>query len=337
MNIVVNGRFLSRNITGVERYATEILCTLPGAAFVLRPPQEANGFRGHLWEQLVLPSLIKPGDLLWSPANSGPFLVTRQVLTLHDLSPLEHASWFSRSFAIWYKYLLPRLLPGVNCVIVSSNHIRRKLLARFHIPAERVSVVPGGVDLGVFRPGVPHTMDLPSRYILFVGSLQPRKNLPGLLSAWQLVQEQLPDVWLVVAGERYRAFRKIKLPVPERVNFLGYVSDDKLPGLYAQAQVLCLPSFDEGFGLPILEAMASGVPVVASNAGAIPEVMGEAGLQFEPSDVVSMAKVLQCSLQDRQLRQSLQARGLERVQQFTWQRSAEKIWSIFEKCQRIQT
>jgi glycosyltransferase involved in cell wall biosynthesis len=269
---------------------------------------------------------------LWSPANSGPLIVAHQVLTLHDLSPLENPSWFAPSFARWYRLLLPGLLPRVNRVIVPSNYVREQLLSRFRLVDERVVVVPGGVDGAVFHPHAPHTLDLPVRYVLFVGSLQPRKNLSGLLEAWQSIKEVVPDVWLVIAGASSKVFRALELPVYERVSILGYVPDASLPGLYANAKLVCLPSFDEGFGLPVLEAMACGTPVIASAAGALPEVVGDAGLLFDPADTSAIAGALLRCLQDGELRESLQARGMSRVKQFSWQASAEKIWSVFEAC-----
>jgi glycosyltransferase involved in cell wall biosynthesis len=332
MNVVVNGRFFNRNITGVERYASEILCAMPVGVPVIRPLKEIRGLSGHLWEQLTLPRLIPPGYFLWSPANSGPLLVMDQVLTIHDLSPLDNPSWFTRSFAFWYRLFLPALLTRVTCVVVSSNHVREQLLARFRLQSDRVFVIPGGVDTEVFLPDAPLNIDLPAHYVLFVGSLQPRKNLTGLLSAWMIIKDQIPDVWLVIAGESSFVFRKSDLPMPERVAFLGYVPDSELPGLYASAEVLCLPSFDEGFGLPVLEAMACGVPVIASNTGALPEVVGDAGLLVKPSDTPAIANALLRTLQDKALRESLKARGLARAQQFTWQASASKIWSVFEEC-----
>ena len=332
MNVAVNGRFLDRNVTGVERYASEILRWLPGEVRVIRPLRATHGLGGHMWEQLVLPQRIRRGDLLWSPANSGPLMVTHQVLTLHDLSPLDNPSWYTSSFARWYRLFLPGLLPRVKRVIVSSNHVRELLLSRFHLSGERVISVPGGVDTAVFHPRLPQTLDLPARYVLFVGSLQPRKNLSGLLEAWQLINDTVPDVWLVIAGVGGKVFRALEMPVPERVIFLGYVPEASLPGLYANAQLLCLPSFDEGFGLPILEAMACGTPVIASTAGALPEVVGEAGLLFDPTDVSAIADALRRTLQDGELRETLHVRGLRRSEQFKWQASAEKMWSVFEEC-----
>lgn len=332
MSVMVNGRFLKREITGVERYGTEILRCLQDRLQVMPPGRWWRGIGGHLWEQLVLPRQLQSTDLLWSPANTGPLIVHRQVLTLHDISPLEHPSWFTPAFASWYRLFLPVLLRTVRRVVVSSNYMRQKLLSRFALSDERVSVAPGGVDCSIFHPSAVQNLDLPARYVLFVGSLQPRKNLVGLLEAWSLIEAEVADVWLVIAGTDGRQFRTVQLPVSQRVLFLGYVPDASLPGLYAHADLFILPSFEEGFGLPILEAMASGTPVLAAEAGALPEVVSEAGLSFDLHESRTMADSLQLILKDEGLRATLRLRGLARAAEFPWQNSAEKIWSVLEAC-----
>jgi glycosyltransferase involved in cell wall biosynthesis len=175
-------------------------------------------------------------------------------------------------------------------------------------------------------------LDLPPCYVLFVGSLQPRKNLARLLDAWIRIKDALPDVWLLIAGIGGDAFRPTVLAVTERVKFLGAVPDADLPGLYANATIFILPSLDEGFGLPILEAMACGTMVIASRAGALPEVVGDNGLFFNPLDVDEIADTLRCGLQDSALRESLRVKGLTQAQRFSWDTSAERLWKVFEGC-----
>jgi glycosyltransferase involved in cell wall biosynthesis len=142
----------------------------------------------------------------------------------------------------------------------------------------------------------------------------------------------MPDAWLLVVGTGGGAFRPTALAATERVKFLGAVPDAKLPGLYASAAVFILPSLDEGFGLPVLEAMASGTIVIASKAGALPEVVGDSGLLFEPLNVAEIAHALQCGFQNAALRESLRKKGLVRAQRFSWDASAEMLWKVFEGC-----
>lgn len=281
--IVVNGRFLTRRVTGVERYGREILRFIGTRCRVERPRRNWNGAAGHAWEQFVLPARIGPQSVLWSPANTGPLAMRNQILTIHDLSPLEHPEWFRRSFARWYRLFWPRLARRVKIILVPSETVKRKVVARFGV--ERVIVAPEGVDTSVFHPKARgNTHDLPERYILFLGSLAPRKNLAGLLRAWESICREFSYTWLVVAGAEGTVFRAQSLPDAERVQYLGYAADADLPALYAGATVFALPSFDEGFGLPALEAMACGAPVLVSDGGALPEVVGEAGLVFRLSE-----------------------------------------------------
>lgn len=325
-NVVVNGRFLSRRVTGVERYATEILRCLGNRVQIVKPGRDIQGIAGHTWEQLILPNRIPSRSILWSPANTGPLAVSNQVLTLCDLSPLEHPEWFKPAFAMCYRLFLPLLVRRVRRVVTLSEHIRQKMIARFALPNDQVTVIPGGVDKTKFHP-----LKRPAnigRYILFVGSLEPRKNLSTLLMAWKQIEKKYPDVSLTIVGGEGRVFRHKFLEVAERVKFSGYVPESDLPALYSGAAVFILPSFDEGFGLPVLEAMACGTPVVASTGGALPEVVGDAGILFNPNDPPALAMALDLCLSDPNLLNSLREMGQEHVKQFSWSVAAEKIWQV---------
>lgn len=333
MRIAVNGRFLSRRVTGVERYAGEILARFGERPRLVRPGRMRHPASGHVWEQFSLPGQLKEGELLWSPANCGPLSVANQVLTLHDLSPIEHPEWFQPVFGLWYRLFVPPLARRVKHVVAPSEYVRDKIVQRLAVSPKRVSVAPGGVDLERFHPQANTPAGLPERYALFVGSLQARKNLKGLLHAWAQVSRQFPDTWLVAAGGSGPVFRPVSLPEKmERVHPLGYVAEAELPGLYAGALAFVLPSLDEGFGLPALEAMACGAPVVASAAGALPELMGDAGLSFKVGEPRELAAQLTRCLSDATLRQSLAEKGSERARAFGWEKSAGKIMEVFQLC-----
>jgi len=322
--IVVNGRFLSRRITGVERYGREILSWIGSNSRV--EMTRANGVAGHLWEQSILPAKLTSKSILWSPANSGPLLVRNQALTIHDLSPLEHPEWFRRSFAAWYRLFLPILAKRARVVFTPSKYVRRKVVERFGI--QHVIVAPNGVNPSFFHPGAQQCIDqLPARYILFVGTLQPRKNLYALMLAWDEIKDEYADLWLIIAGGEEFVFEKIKITTSERVLYLGYVREDPLAGLYANAELFVLPSFEEGFGLPVLEAMASGTPVIASDGGALPEIVGDAGMVFRRSDPKNLSETIRECLDNNNLYCSLVAKGLEHIKKYSWQTSAEIIWN----------
>ena len=212
-DIVVNGRFLSRRVTGVERYGREILPLFKGRYRVEKT--RMNGMAGHIWEQFILPVKLKSRSVLWSPANTGPLMAGRQVLTIHDLSPIEHPEWFKAGFAFWYRLFLPILIRRVQVILTPSNYVKQKVMRRFGV--RNVIVTPNGVDTSRFYPNAKQgTYDLPEKFILFVGSQQPRKNLNGLLKAWHEIKDEIKDLWLVVAGDPGTVFAKTDLTVTER-------------------------------------------------------------------------------------------------------------------------
>jgi glycosyltransferase involved in cell wall biosynthesis len=337
MNLVINGRFTHQRLTGVQRYAREVTARLNQNFKLITPPDHPIFFHGPFWEQLWLPFLVKSKDLLWSPTNTGPLAVSNQVLTLHDLSPLDHPEWFSQPFAAWYGLLLPRLVQRVRKIITDSHFTRGRLAEVLDLPVDRVEIVPLGVSPAFFpQPAEEQArlrgrLQLNSPYLLSLGSLEPRKNLSRLLQAWRLVSAQIPDVELLIAGEMGYPFKDPVLGnLPSGVRLLGRVSDQDLPALYSGALAFIYPSVYEGFGLPPLEAMACGTPVVVSNATSLPEVVGYAGILFDPFNVEEMAFAIERVIMDSTLRQNLRQKGLERAQQFTWERTAQQVWEVLQ-------
>ena len=326
--IVVNGRFLSRRVTGVERYGREIISFFGNRCRV--EETRANGLMGHAWEQFILPNKLGSESILWSPANTGPLMIPNQALTIHDLSPLEHPEYFRKSFSTWYRLFLPILAKRVRVVFTPSCHVQQKVTKKFGI--KNVVVTPNGVNTACFFPGAQQNLhELPDRYILYIGSLQPRKNLQSLLEAWKEIKDEYKNLWLVIGGDRSAVFGQINTTASKRVHYLGYVADDDLPGLYAKAALFVLPSFDEGFGLPVLEAMACGTPVIVSDRGALPEVAGDAAWIFKISDPGSLSHAMRMCLDNMDLSASLIAKGYERIRNFSWQYSAELIWKTLNE------
>ena len=330
-DIVINGRFLTRRVTGVERYGHELLSHFPSRCRVEKPARASGGVRGHAWEQFVLPQKLDSKSILWSPANTGPILVSNQALTIHDLSPLEHPEWFRGSFATWYRLFLPILAKRVRIVFTPSEYVRRRVITRFGIT--NVKVTPNGVDSCKFTPNAKQRKySLPACYVLFVGSIEPRKNITTLLQAWAEVKDSCRDTWLIIAGSSGPVFQPVKFShAIERVQFLDYVDEKALPGLYAAATLFVLPSLDEGFGLSPLEAMASGTPVIVSNRGALPEVVGDAGLIFDLSKLGTLSNAMKLCLSDPNLRQSMKEKGLARAKLYSWQNTAELIWDTLNE------
>jgi glycosyltransferase involved in cell wall biosynthesis len=334
LKVIVNGRSLARQLTGVERFSGQVLRHLKGRVRVIQPPKRLAGPVGHAWEQFYLPLMVGRRAILFSPANTGPLLVSHQVIMIHDLSALDHPQWFRPAFARLYRTLLPRLVDRSLAVIVPSRFTRRRLLAYPWADPQTIFVVPAGVDRAFFYPRSPGEVDavrrrygLSGEYFLAVGSLQPRKNLTALLSAWKHLAADRPHLSLVIVGAPAAHFaRQVLDPLPPGVRFLGYLPDRDLPALYSGALALVSPSLYEGFGLPLLEAMACGTPVAASHCGALPELVDGCGLFFDPHRPQDIATCLERLAADRHLRLELGASGLERSRRYDWDQTARSIW-----------
>jgi glycosyltransferase involved in cell wall biosynthesis len=283
---------------------------------------------------VTLPRRAK-GRLLWSPCSTGPLSVERQVVTIHDCAFVDQAECFTRAFAAWYLWLVPRLAQRARALITVSNFSRERIAEHCRVRAEKITVVYNGVD-ETFRPQDAGTIEalakrrsLPRPYVLCVGSLEPRKNLRRLLEAWGLLADRHPDVWLVLAGAGGKVFRDPAWShLPPRVHMAGYLDDGELPALYAGAELFLYPSVYEGFGLPVAEAMACGTPVVCSNVTALPEVAGSAAMLVDPLDVESIANGVQTLLGDRRRRGELQTAGLAQSRRFSWAEAAAATWNV---------
>jgi glycosyltransferase involved in cell wall biosynthesis len=339
--IKLNGRFYSHRPTGMQRYALELVSRLGDRLEVVRPKHPLRGSLGHLWEQLYLP-LANGSGLLWSPNNTGPLSVARQVCTVHDLIPLDHPEWFNPRFVALYRWLMPRLMARLQHIIAISQFTKQRLVHLFSLDPDKITVIPNGVDQS-FRPAPPdrirevrQTLGLGQKpYVLCVSSFEPRKNLKGLLAAWAALPASIRnDFQLVLSGARgsSKVFGDsgIGEPPPGAV-FTGYVAQQDLPALYSGAEIFAYPSLYEGFGLPPLEAMASGVPVVTSNTSSIPEVVGDAGVLVDPTDIESFRDGLQRLMTDEQLRNDFASRGLKRARQMSWDRTADETWHILKR------
>jgi glycosyltransferase involved in cell wall biosynthesis len=329
MKILVNGRFRSHKMTGIQRYAHEITQRLGFP--LLEPRRSLRGWRGHAWEQTALPIRSIRG-LLWSPCAAGPLLASRHVVTFHDLFPLDSPEWYQPVFAAAYRILLTSLSKTATHMIAVSRFTKNRLVERLKVPPDRITVIHNGVDFKTFfraeeqmsraRSG----LSLPSgRYILCVGSLEPRKNLRRLLQAWSEVVGHLPqDIWLVVAGSPDASvYGTLGIAsVPERVVFTGYVPETLLAGLYSGSLGFVYPSLGEGFGLPPIEAMACGVPVFTSDRTSLPEVCGSAAIYGDPTDITAIARGIKLLCSDESLRDRLNILGPEQASRFTWDSAA---------------
>jgi glycosyltransferase involved in cell wall biosynthesis len=257
------------------------------------------------------------------------------------MSVFDWPEGFSPRFAAWYRFLLPKLLQRALRIITDSEFTKGRILAHVDIRPEKITVIPCGVSPH-FRPEAISeagkaiaSQKLPSRnYILTVGSLEARKNLARLFRAWGQVWERMPeDLWLVVVGGKGsgRVFANVQVDrMPPRVFLADRVDDSELPALYAGALGLAYVSLYEGFGLPPLEAMASGIPVLVGNRSSLPEVVGDAGILVDPENEEEIAEGIRALVENSALRRDLRERGLLRARKFSWDETARRTWHVLQ-------
>jgi glycosyltransferase involved in cell wall biosynthesis len=294
------------------------------------------------WMRLPQDRLVGQPDIFWATDHLLPFLSrTASVFTLYDLSfklfPHVHTvlnRWF-------LDLMMPRFVQAADAVVVISESTKRDAITYYQIKPDKIHVVYGGVN-SRFRPiDAPQKLDtvrqtyrLPDRFVLYVGVIEPRKNLSTLFDAFKLIN--LPDVKLVIAGKKGWLYdetlaRVQELGLEKNVIFTSFVPGEDLPTLYSLAEAFVFPSLYEGLGLPVLEAMACGVPVICSNVSSLPEVAGDAGLLVAPTDVRGWAEAMTYLTQNAALRAALRERGLRQAARFTWETAARQTREVYRE------
>ncbi len=350
MRIGIDMLAVRREKTGVGQYAVNVvremavrhsedtLVVFSGAAiFGTRSP-----IRRVLYEQLVLPGLLDGEndlDVVFCPTNVLPLLVRKPaVLTIHDLSFMGYPRKFPLLNRLYYHVMYRLSARRALMIVAISNHTKADLVRWLGVPPDKVKVVYPGIserfrreyDAEIVRQ-VLEKHDVRKPYVLFVGTLDPGKNAVSLIEAYaRLVGEFDARYNLVVVGQQGRHYRQAfdavrRLGLEGKVLFTGFVPDDELPSFYRAAALFVFPSLYEGFGLPVVEAMACGTPVVASNSSSLAEVAGDAALLFDPLDVNGMFGCMRRVLEDDAFRRELGARGMERARAFSWTAAAEEI------------
>jgi glycosyltransferase involved in cell wall biosynthesis len=296
-----------------------------------------------LWEQLIWPlaAARHQVDLLHSMAFVTPIFSGRDtIVTVYDLSFMHFPDRFPRLQRAYLTGQTKRSCRQARRVMTISESGRQDVHRLFDIPLDRIDVVYPGID-AAFSPRPAAEVELFRRrnallrpYILHVGTLQPRKNIPTLIDAFDCLKRS--DLDLVLVGGKGWLYDEIfarvdALGLKERVRFAGYVTDADLPLWYNSAEMVVLPSIYEGFGLPAAQAMACGTPVIASNISAIPEVTGDAALLFSPYDASALCNHMTSVLDDPQITATMREQGLSQVKKFTWQNAGQKMQEVYQK------
>ena len=302
-----------------------------------------------LWEQTAGQGIGRRErlDLFHGPLNVAPLAPgAPTVLTVHDIAFERFPHHYPGGQTRYLSTLTRISARRATRVIAVSAATRRDLIELYGVPEERIDVVDNGVD-EYFRPLAPEARaefkrrhGLPDDFLLFVGTLQPRKNLDGLLRAYALIAERLDWPLVVIGGTGwlyspiYRLVRQLGLS--ERVRFQGYVDSCELPGWYAAASIFILPSHYEGFGLPVAEAMACGTPVITSTTSSLPEVAGDAAVLADPASPREIARAILEVAESESRRRELAARGLERAQRYSWERTARETLDVYRRAARAR-
>lgn len=360
MRILIDYRAALRQRSGVGEYIHELARALVATA----PAGEQLVLFSSSWKDRLAPDVL-PGAttvdasvpvrmlnlawhrLRWPPIETlcrGPFDVVQaghplaipsrraaQIVTVHDLAFLDHPERTSREIRRDYAELTPASVRAADHVLVNSRHTAADVERRLGVSADRITVCWPGA------PAWAHRADEPDRgYVLFFGTLEPRKNVRTLLDAFGRLDARHLGVRLVLAGgtppEAAPLIARTQVaPLAGRVDVRGYIDPARRLAIYEGAIALVMPSHTEGFGIPALEAMTVGVPVIAANRGALPEVVGDAGLLFDPGDPGQLTAALTRVLDDRGLRDRLREAGWARAAGFNWRESAEKARSGWER------
>jgi glycosyltransferase involved in cell wall biosynthesis len=368
MHIGLNAHLLSSEpgyrSAGIHQYIDNLLRELPHAArehrytamVGARQPRTYEGvtirkapldteppLRRIVWEQAFQPWSLGRYDLYHALAFVAPaLLLAPMVVTIYDLSFFHYPDRLPRSRRVYLQRMTEWTCQRARRIITISQSTARDVAATVGIAPERIDVAPPGCDFARFRPLLPEAVaafrreqGLPKRFWLFIGTLEPRKNLVTLIEAYAALSpdERLP---LVIAGGKGWDYEPIfaaveRYRLQDQVRFPGFVSAEALPLWYNAAQAFVYPSLFEGFGIPVLEAMACGTPVITSDATSLPEVVGDAGICLPPQDVSAWTAALRRAHRDDVWRAEARERGLAWATRFTWQQTAALTAECYRK------
>lgn len=281
-------------------------------------------------------------DVIHSPENATPFskLIPRKIITVHDITPYFFPESFSPLTLLRYKLLFSRAMKTSDRIIVDSVSTKNDIKKYFHIEQKKIKVIYLGVGDIFKRLDEEEVAEIKQKFkinfpfILYVGTIEPRKNIQRLLMAFSKVKKEHPKYKLVIAGASGWRSKNLletinKFDLQKDVVFVGYVSDYELPALYNAADLFVYPSLYEGFGLPPLEAMACGCPVLTSNSSSLPEVVGKSAMMFNPYDLNELTNAMHIMITNEGLREDLIQKGLCRAKMFNWEKCSRETFKVY--------
>lgn len=345
--IYINARFLTQNITGVQRFALEICKSLlkyrhdvillvPNVDSIINNfsinefnIKEIKGGSGHFWEQYTLTKYLRSlgNPLLINLCNTAPIFYKNKISVIHDVTFLRYPESYSFKFRIFYKILVPTVINSSKKVLTVSNFSKDDISKEYNLDKNKIGVIYNAVS-DIFYPLIKKESEKP--YALAVSSPNKHKNFPNLIDAFL---KSNVDLDLKIIGSLSNAFSDQTSLVNNdpRIKFLGRVGDQELVELYQNAKFFIFPSLYEGFGIPPLEAQACGCPVISSNAASLPEVLKESAFYFEPNDVNSIRAAIEFVNLDIALMENLVIDGYENIKRFSWDKSAQKLNEIIDQ------
>jgi glycosyltransferase involved in cell wall biosynthesis len=373
-NVALDAHMVGSRETGNETYAVQLFAALGrigGYNYKLYTPHpqalpiglrsspviSVHPFRpvpSYIRIPYVYPKLLKADGarLLHVQYVAPPSAPCPSVVTVHDVSYKVYPKFFSPRVRLITALLVGPSMRRAAKVITLSESTKRDIMRFYKLPAHKVMVTPAAAG-PQFRPQteaevnrVRERYGLSGQYLLAVGDVQPRKNLPRLVEAFGSIAGDFPDLQLVIAGRSAWRGSKVEAAAGRslnsrreeltRVSFTGYVPDDDLPALYSGATAFCYVSLYEGFGLPPLEAMACGTPVITSNVASLPEVVGDAAIQVNPTSVEEIAAAMRSLLTDQGVRDEYERRGVERAAHFSWECTARMTRDVYDAVLGVQ-
>jgi glycosyltransferase involved in cell wall biosynthesis len=336
MKLLFDARVLThKHYTGVENYTQNILENLFEKLQInIAKPKSTNKYITHLWSHFILP--FKKGNILFCPANTAPVFVPKNkklVLTIHDVAFKTFSDSISKFFYWYYCFLIPRNIKRADIIITISEASKKEILHFYPEAKDKILIIPLGIDK---KYRIVSEVKK-KKQILYVGSMNERKNLVGVLEAF----ERLPKNFgynLVIVGNFFNTFTisekfkkiLIKAKKNDAVLFKQGLDDIALINEYNASKCLVFPSFYEGFGLPPLEAMACGTPVIVSDLSSMPEVCSAAAIYVDPYSIEDIKEKIQMLLEDKILQKKMISKGIEQVAQFTWEKAVQEYIKVFK-------